>query len=87
LKHLLESLRIEANHHLFANDDCRSGTALVLLYQFPHGGKITGYVSHLKLNSSLREEGLSNLARRSAWLAEYHHNVLLHAYWIPSVFI
>jgi hypothetical protein len=78
LKHLLESLRIEANHHLVANNDGRSGTALVLGYQFPYSRKITGYVSHLKLNSSLREEGLGNMAWRSTGLAEDDDLVLLH---------
>jgi hypothetical protein len=85
LKYLFESLRIEANHHLVANNDCRSRTALILAHQFPYGGIVAGDVAHFEINSSLREEGLSNTARRSTWLAEHNHLVFMHIYWILAI--
>ena len=78
LKHLLQPLRVESNHHLLANDNCRSRAALVRLDQFSHGREISRNVADLKVNSSLREEGLSNAAGRSAWLTEYDDFMLLH---------
>jgi len=71
-------LGIEANHHLVANNDCRSRTALVFLHQLAHGGKIAGYVAHFEIDSSLREESLRNMAGRSARLAEYDNFMFLH---------
>ena len=85
LKDLLESLWIETNHHLVANDDCRSRTALILAHQFPYGGIVTGDIADFEIDSSLREEGLSNLARRSTWLTKHDYFVLLHVYWILTI--
>ena len=85
LKYLLESLRIEANHHLVANNDCRSGTALIFPDQISDSRVVARNVSYFKIDSSLREEGLSNTARRSTWLAEHNHLVFLHIYWILTM--
>ena len=85
LKDLLESLWIEANHHLVANDDCRSRTALILPHEFPHSGIVVGNVANFEIDSSLREEGLRNLARRSTRLTKHNYFVLLHVYWILTI--
>jgi hypothetical protein len=73
LKNFFESLWIEANHHLVVNNDSRSRAAVVFLYQLPHGGVVVRDVANFKFDSSLREESLSNVARRSAWLAVHHY--------------
>jgi hypothetical protein len=85
LKYLLESVRVEANHHLVADNDCRSRTALILAHQLPYCGIVAGDVAHFEIDSSLREEGLSNTARRSTWLAEHNHLVFLHIYLILTI--
>jgi hypothetical protein len=46
---------------------------VVFLYQLPHGGVVVRDVANFKFDSSLREESLSNVARRSAWLAVHHY--------------
>jgi hypothetical protein len=71
-------LGIEANHHLVTNDDGGSRTALILLYQFTDGGIVAGNVAHFKVDSSLREEGLGDPARRSPGLAKDNDFVFLH---------
>jgi hypothetical protein len=84
LKHLFQSLQVEANHHLFANDNCRGRVTLVFLDQFPHGREVGGNIADFKVDSSLREEGLRDAARRSAGLAKHDDFVLLHTYSIHS---
>ena len=78
MKNLFESLGIEANHHLVTNDDGGSRTALILLYQLTDGGIVAGNIAHFEVDSSPREEGLGNPARRSTWLAEDDDFVFLH---------
>ena len=80
LKKLFESLRIEANHHLFADHDCRGRTAVVLRHQFADRRIIRRDIPQFKIDSPLREEGLSNAAGRSAWLTEYDYFWLLHSF-------
>ena len=58
---------------------------MILAHQFPYGGIVAGDVAHFEINSSLREEGLSNLARRSTWLTKHDYFVLLHVYWILTI--
>jgi hypothetical protein len=58
---------------------------LILAHQLPYCGIVAGDVTHFEIDSSLREEGLSNTARRSTWLAEHNHLVFLHIYLILTI--
>jgi hypothetical protein len=81
---LLESLRIEANHHLVTNNDSGSRAALVLLNHLSHRGKVIRNIANFEFDSSLREESLSYMAGRSTRLAVYDDLVFLHGYSIPK---
>ncbi len=39
-KHLVQFLRVKADHHLFANDDSRSGTAVKGAYKLKDGALV-----------------------------------------------
>lgn len=72
-EHLLQSFRIEADHDFVTHNDSRRGAALILPYEFADERTVHGNVFDFKFDPSLREVGLCPIARRSTWLAEYHH--------------
>ncbi len=76
-KHLVEALGVEANHHLVAYHHGGGGAALILVYQFFDRGRIRADIAVFVLDTSLREVGLDDVARRSTRLGE-NYDLLLH---------
>ncbi len=75
---LLDALRVEPQDHVAADHDGRRHVALVLRNQLFDGVRVAGDVAVLKIGSSRREEGLEQLARRSARIGEDDHVLRLH---------
>jgi hypothetical protein len=74
---LLDELWIKPDQNLVSDHKGRRGTAVVSSDQLKNRCLVAADVLIGKLDSSLREEGLHCLARRSAGLAEDYHLLLL----------
>jgi hypothetical protein len=69
-KHFFQSLGIEANHHLAANNNGGSGAAVVRPRQFKNRLLVNTDILNIKSNASRREEGFRRITGRSTGLAE-----------------
>src|SRR5258708_23127075 len=77
-KHLVQLVRIEADHDLLAHDNGWRGTAVVLPNQFKDCYLVHTHILHFKINSSRREVGLGHFPARSSRLAVDPDFFLLH---------
>jgi hypothetical protein len=74
---LLDTLWVKPDQYLVSDHYGRRGTAVISSDQLKYGYLVLTDVSFRKLDSSLREESLHCLARRSTGLAEDYHLLLL----------
>lgn len=79
-QHLIEAVRIKADHHFFADDNRRGRAALVFADELANRSLIAGDVFYFELNPSLREVGFRSRARRSSRLAEHNDFLLTHTF-------
>ena len=64
-KHLVQLLRIKADHDFIANHNGGRGTAVIGSNQFENGLLILAHVFHFKWNTFLRKVGFGPCAGRS----------------------
>lgn len=57
-QHFFQTVGIESNHYLIANNDCRGSAALICPDQLEHGLLVHAHVLYLKRNPFLRKVGL-----------------------------
>ena len=69
-EHLVETLRIETDHDLFADDERWSGAAVVGSDELEDVLLVGGHVAFFEVDTSILEVGLSGPARRSTGLGE-----------------
>jgi len=67
---LIEAVRIEADHHLFSDDQGRSGATVVGVDQLLYRLRVRGNIAIYELDTSRREVGLGCAARGSTGLGE-----------------
>jgi hypothetical protein len=69
-KELVQSLRIESDHHLFPDDDSGCGTAAVFIDEILNRFRVLTDVTLLERYASRREVGRGDMAWRSAGLCK-----------------
>lgn len=81
---LLQPLRVEADHDLFADHDGRGGVTLVSLHHLAYRARVATQVAQFVRCASLREEGFRPIARRSTGLAIQQDTLQSHAFSLPE---
>jgi hypothetical protein len=79
-KHLVQLVRIEANHDFVANNNSGSGTAVICTDHLKDRLLVLADVLDFKLCTFLRKVGLGPVTRRSTGLAEDHNLFVSHCY-------